>query len=59
MIITHKEILLKLEQIENKFLIRDKKLNKHESYIRIIFEALKQLLEKPAGERKKIGYMEH
>ena len=53
---THKDILLKLEQIEKKMLNHDEKHNKHEEDIQIIFEALKQLLNPPQEPRKKIGF---
>ena len=46
---THKDILLKLEQLE-------KKVNKHDDDIQLIFSALKQLLNHPNPPRKKIGY---
>ena len=46
---THKDILLKLEQLE-------KKVNKHDDDIQLIFSALKQLLNQPNPPRKKIGY---
>ena len=46
---THKDILLKLEQLE-------KKVNKNDDDIRLIFSALKQLLNPPNPPRKKIGF---
>ncbi len=46
---THKDILLKLEQLERK-------TNKSDADIQLIFEALKQLLNPPNPSRKKIGY---
>jgi len=45
----HKDILLKLEQLERK-------VNKHDDDIQLIFKALKQLLNTPNPPRKKIGY---
>ena len=56
MLITNKDILLKLEQLENKTIHSDKRLSKHESEIQLIFKAIKQLLEKPEMPRKKIGF---
>lgn len=56
MIVNHKEIFLKLEQIEKTLLQQDKKIAKGESEIQIIFKALKQLLEKPKTQMEKIGY---
>ncbi|OQA01824.1 MAG: ORF6N domain protein [Bacteroidetes bacterium ADurb.Bin408] len=49
MLLTHKDILLKLEQLE-------KQVAGNQDDIRIIFEALKQLLNLPQKERKPIGY---
>lgn len=46
---THKDILLKIEQLERK-------TNKNDADIQLIFEALKQLLNPPNPPRKKIGY---
>ena len=49
MLLTNKEILLKLEQMESKS-------TKHDSEIQLIFRYLKQLLTVPAKPRKRIGY---
>ena len=49
MVISHKDILIKLEQLEKKFI-------KHDGEIEIIFNALKELITPPSKERKKIGY---
>lgn len=46
---THKDILLKLEQME-------KQTSKNSKEIAQIFEALKRLLHKPEEERKRVGY---
>jgi hypothetical protein len=57
LLLTHKDILVKLEQIEKKLLNQDARSNKHEADIRIIFEALKQLLSPPpAKPRPRIGF---
>lgn len=48
-LLTHKDILLKLEQLERKS-------NKHDESIQLIFQALKQFLNPPQPSRKKIGY---
>lgn len=45
----HKDILLKLEQLERK-------VTTHDQDIRMIFEALKQLLTPPPEPRKRIGF---
>ena len=49
MLVTHKDILLKLEQIE-------KKVAKHDQSIQLIFSALKQLLNPPQKPRQRIGF---
>lgn len=49
MILTHKDILLKLEQIE-------KKITGHDEDIQMIFSALKQLIHEPNPPRKRIGF---
>ncbi len=50
MLLTHKDILLKLEQLENE-------VTSHDENIQMIFEVLKQLLSpKPAMPRNKIGF---
>jgi hypothetical protein len=49
MIMTHKDILLQLEKME-------KKLTSHDQDIILIFQYLKQLLNPPQPERRKIGF---
>jgi len=49
MILTHKDILLKLEQLE-------KQVIRHDGEIQMIFKALKQLLHTPAPPRRRIGF---
>lgn len=49
MLLTHKDILLKLEQME-------KQVVQNSEEIQIIFNALKQLLNPPEEPRKQIGY---
>jgi hypothetical protein len=49
MLLTHKDILLKLEQFE-------KQLVKNTDDIKLIFKALKQFLTPPLVPRKQIGY---
>jgi hypothetical protein len=48
-LLTHKDILLKLEQFE-------KQVEKNSDEIQLIFETLKQLLESPKEHRRQIGY---
>lgn len=55
-LLTHKDVLLKLEQLEKKMLKQDVGMKKQEDEIQIIFSALKQLLDPPKEPRKKIGF---
>ncbi len=56
LVFTHKDILVKLEQLENKVLRHDQSIRKHDSDIQLVFEALKKLLQQPEMPRKKIGF---
>lgn len=49
MLLTHKDILLKLEQLERKSV-------QHDSDIKLIFKYLKELLSPPAEPMRKIGF---
>jgi ORF6N domain len=49
MLLTHKDILLKLEQLESK-------VNRNDQDIQLIFEYLKQLLNPPQEPRPRIGF---
>jgi ribosomal protein L23 len=49
MLLTNKDILLKLEQLE-------KKATGHDQDIQLIFEALKKLLNPPQEPRQRIGF---
>jgi len=49
MLLTHKDILLQLEKIERK-------LTGHDEDIQLIFKYLKQLLNPPQQQRRKIGF---
>ncbi len=53
---THKDVLLKMEQLENKMLTQNEKTSKHEAEIQLIFNALKQLLNPPQEPREPIGF---
>ena len=48
-LLTHKDILLKLEQMESK-------LTRHDEEIRLIFQYLKELLNPSPGPLPKIGF---
>ena len=56
MLLTHKDILLKLEQIENKLLIQDGKIHETQDNIQLIFAYIKELLNPEQVPRKKVGY---
>lgn len=56
MLLNYKEILLKIEKIEQQLLKQIDKSQKHEEEIQLIFNALKQLLAEPSRQRKQIGY---
>ena len=48
-LVTHKSMLLQLEKIEYK-------LNSHDKDLQLVFKYLKQLLNPPQPERRKIGF---
>jgi hypothetical protein len=56
MLVTQKDILLKLENLERKILKQDDRHKKHEEEIQIIFKALKRLLNPELPPRKRIGF---
>jgi len=55
-VLTNKDILLKLEQLEGRMIKQDNRLQKHEDEIQMIFSALKQLLNPPKEPRKRVGF---
>lgn len=56
MLSTHKDILVKLEQIEKTLLQQDVRMNEHEDNIKVILGALKELLNPPQQPRPRIGF---
>ncbi len=56
MLITHKDVLLKLEKLEKAMLKHDKRTSKNENDIQLIFNALKQLLNPPHESLRPIGF---
>lgn len=54
-LLTHKDVLIKLEQLEKNMVIQNEITKKHENEIQVIFKALKQLLN-PTVPRKQIGF---
>lgn len=53
---SNSDILLKLEQMENKLMQNQGKVNQHDEDITVIFKYLKQLLNPPNPEREAIGF---
>ncbi len=56
MLLTHKDILLKLEKIEKELMKNDSRTTKNEDNIQLIFGALKKLINPPSQLRKRIGF---
>ena len=56
MLLTHKDILVKLEKIESELMKQNNRTGKNEENIQLIFEALKQLLTPPQKTRERIGF---
>jgi hypothetical protein len=56
LLLTHKDILIKLEQMEKKIIKQGGRLQKHDQDIKLIFECLKQLLNPPQEPRPRIGF---
>ncbi len=56
LLLTNKDILLRLEQMEKKMLKQGTRMKKYEGEIQMIFEALKQLLNPPSVPRPRIGF---
>ena len=56
MLISNKDILLKLEQLENKILRQSDTISKHDDDMQTIFSALKQLLVQEEKPSNPIGF---
>ena len=56
MLLTHKDILLKIEKVEKNMMQQDGKMKQYEKDIQMIFEALKQLLNPPQEPRRRMGF---
>jgi phage regulator Rha-like protein len=56
LLLTHKDILIKLEQMEKKMIKQGGKLQKHDQDIRLVFKYLKQLLDPPQQPRPHVGF---
>lgn len=55
-LLTNKDVLLKIEQLEKAMYKQNEKTNKLEDEIQLIFNALKQLLNPPQKPREPIGF---
>jgi ORF6N domain len=55
-LLAHKDIMVKLEQLEKKLMKQDYRMKKSEEDIQVIFAALKQLLNPPQPARPRIGF---
>lgn len=56
MMLTQKDILIKLEQLEMEILKQSDRTKKQETDIQIIFDALKQLLTPPSKPKVPVGF---
>jgi hypothetical protein len=56
MLSTHKDVLEKLDKMEREMLKQNQRSATLEKEIQLIFQTIKQLLDPPLHERRKIGY---
>jgi ORF6N domain len=56
LLLTNKDILLKMEQVEKRMMHHDGKMKQYDKDIQLIFEALKKLLNPPQEPRQRIGF---
>lgn len=56
MLLSHKDLLLKMEQLEKKFLKHDSKIKEFDDDILLIFKTLKKLINPPQKPRPRIGF---
>jgi hypothetical protein len=50
MVISNKDILLKIEKIEHQ-------IGKHDKELMVVFETLRKMIEKPPAKRNRIGFL--
>src|SRR5688572_25628048 len=55
-LLSHKDILVKLEELEKRILMQDGRQKQHEREMRMIFNALKELINPNVGPMRKIGF---
>lgn len=58
-LLTHKDVLFRMDALEKMLLKQNEKTTKHEEEIQLIFNALKQLLSPPQEPRKAVGFKTH
>ncbi len=56
MLVSHKDILLKLETLEKTLMEQGNYISKHEQEMQAVFTALKQLLDPERPPMEKVGY---
>jgi hypothetical protein len=56
MVLTQKDLLIKLEQVEKEIIKQGSKANRKEESIQVIFDALKKLPNPPNLPRSRIGF---
>ena len=56
MLLAHKDILVKLQELEKRILMQDGRLTKHEREMQMIFTALKELINPTVRPMRKIGF---
>jgi hypothetical protein len=56
LLLTHKDILVKLERLEKQMIKQNSRIKQSEEDIQMVFAALKQLLNPPLEPRPRIGF---
>ena len=56
LLLTHKDIILKIEQLEKKLMKQDRKNKKYDEQMQLLFAYLKELLPKQNESMRRIGY---
>jgi hypothetical protein len=56
LLLTHKDILSKVEQLEKRLMKQDRKNQKYDEQMQLLFAYLKELLPKENEPRRRIGY---
>lgn len=56
LLLTHKDIILKIEQLEKKLMKQDRKNKKYDEQMQLLFAYLKELLPKQNEPMRRMGY---